>query len=364
MILLLKYIPLKFTKKKKPEVIQLNIIICIFKMTCYLCPRCHSEFTSPTLFLRHANKTLTCEPTHSSETLDVNDVMKYKHVSSVECETCGTKFTTKYARDRHVKSRTQCLRNCTDRQAATTSIVNTNSNNTTNNNTTNNNKNTATNSYNTNSTVNSHNNITNNNNIVIQVLPWNTSNIDFLTDKDYKECIGRHSSSVSALLEKLNFNKDHEENHNIFISNIRSKHVIQYDGKQWITAPLDQTLEKFILQKELILKNWLQANKENSQQMERLEKQFMEYMEKRQVNKQVSDKVQNDVTFSLYNNRQLVKQTKNKQAIEKRNLEKKNIRKFTKELEKKDEEEEEDDEYEDEEEEYDEEDTEEIVEVE
>src|SRR6056297_2906467 len=61
------------------------------------------------------------------------------------------------------------------------------------------------------------------NNTTIKLLGYKETDTSHLTDEDYKECVSRVNLSVPHLIQKLHFNKDKPENHNIYISNLKNK---------------------------------------------------------------------------------------------------------------------------------------------
>ena len=75
--------------------------------------------------------------------------------------------------------------------------------------------------------------INNQQNNYINIVPFGKEDLTKLTDNECKIILKKCFNSVPALVEKLHFDKDHTENHNIYISNMRDDFVLVYDGKIW-----------------------------------------------------------------------------------------------------------------------------------
>ena len=59
------------------------------------------------------------------------------------------------------------------------------------------------------------------NTINLQLLSFNHTDYNFLTDKDYINCFNENNHCVKSLIEKVHFNKHKPENMNIYISSIK-----------------------------------------------------------------------------------------------------------------------------------------------
>jgi hypothetical protein len=140
-------------------------------------------------------------------------------------------------------------------------------------------------------------------NILNITLPHGDSNYDFLTDKDYNHCLNRMIMSVPNLIKRIHFNPKHPENHNIFISNIKNKLAMVYDGKQWNLTNQDRTINKLITDHEYILEEWLENGEDKYPKA--MEK-FKKYLELKEADG-VWGQIKEEIILLLYNNRQLCK---------------------------------------------------------
>lgn len=91
----------------------------------------------------------------------------------------------------------------------------------------------------------------NNNNI--KLLAFGKENINHIVEELYKKILNKGFKSVPTLVEQVHFNINIPENHNIYISNIRSKYVLVYDGNYWKLKERDDVLQQLMEEKTEIL---------------------------------------------------------------------------------------------------------------
>ena len=56
---------------------------------------------------------------------------------------------------------------------------------------------------------------------------------------------------VPHLLKRIHFNRKKPENHNVLLSNLKSGHIMLYDGKQWNTYNRDEVIDDIFDEKQL-----------------------------------------------------------------------------------------------------------------
>ena len=94
-------------------------------------------------------------------------------------------------------------------------------------------------------------NIINTNNI--KLLAFGKEDMTHIVDELYKKILNRGFKSVPTLVEHVHFNKNKPENHNIYISNIRTNYVLIYDGIDWKLKEKDDILQQLMDDKTAIL---------------------------------------------------------------------------------------------------------------
>ena len=140
-----------------------------------------------------------------------------------------------------------------------------------------------------NTTTNIQNNIT--------LLPYRETDVSHLTDEDYKKCIKKVNHCVKTLIEKIHFNPEKPENMNIYISNMKDKYLMIYDGQNWNLANKKDEINRLYEDKEMMLEEWLETNPESE-----LKDKFLRYLK----NKDIEDcllQFKEDIKLMLYNSR-------------------------------------------------------------
>lgn len=149
---------------------------------------------------------------------------------------------------------------------------------------------------------NTHNTI---NNINI-VLPYDKSDISHLSDKDMLYCLNRRLMSIKHLIEKIHFDPNKPENHNICIKNKKDKTIEIFNGKYWqIWNNKEEILNNIISDKEDILENWAY---ENIDKYPIVDKKIKEYNETKEKEGSV-DSLKSDINNMFLKNRGMVLET-------------------------------------------------------
>ncbi len=114
----------------------------------------------------------------------------------------------------------------------------------------------------TNNTTNNTSNIESQNiNIIIKA--FGNENTDYIDDKAILACIGRVYKSIPSLLEKIHFDPNHPENHNIKITNKKLPYAsIMGDNRKWKTVDRKDAIEKMVLNSYNMLDDKYTENKE------------------------------------------------------------------------------------------------------
>ena len=87
----------------------------------------------------------------------------------------------------------------------------------------------------------------------IKLLAYDKTDISDLTDKDFMKCFNHNNMCVPHLVKRIHFNPKKPENHNVFISNLKSGYIMLYDGKKWNTYNRDEVVDDIFDDKHDIL---------------------------------------------------------------------------------------------------------------
>jgi len=134
----------------------------------------------------------------------------------------------------------------------------------------------------------------------IQLLGYRQTDISHLTDQDYRSCIKRVNHCVKNMIEKVHFNPSKPENMNIYISNIKEKYIMVYDGANWNLANRKDELDRLYEEKEMMLEEWLDSNPD-----EELKKKFMRYLENKD-NDECLNRIKEEIMLMLYNKQKML----------------------------------------------------------
>jgi uncharacterized C2H2 Zn-finger protein len=103
-------------------------------------------------------------------------------------------------------------------------------------------KNSNTITKNSNNTKNSSNNTKNSNNNTINLVAFGKEDLSHITEEVYKKILGKGTQSILELINNVHFNENKPEHCNVYISNIRDKYAMIYDGKEWILKNQDNVI--------------------------------------------------------------------------------------------------------------------------
>lgn len=142
-----------------------------------------------------------------------------------------------------------------------------------------------------------------NTNTNIQLNNYNNTNYDFLTDKDMIKCINQCNNSVKTLIEKVHFNKDHPENMNIYISNMKGKYVMIYKENKWQIKDKEDHIDTMFENNDIMLENWYN---DFNEKYPHIIKSFEQYLKNKSEDSILIRRLKNDILMLLYNERETV----------------------------------------------------------
>ena len=114
---------------------------------------------------------------------------------------------------------------------------------------------------------------------------------------------------VPQMIQDVHFNKKTPENHNIYISNIKNKYAMVYDGEKWCSKPQEKVITELINDQEYAIEEWLGEGEKFPKEMER----FNKYLDRKEngINgykaEEIKEQIREEVKLLLYNNRSVIK---------------------------------------------------------
>jgi hypothetical protein len=132
------------------------------------------------------------------------------------------------------------------------------------------------------------------------LLGYRDTDLSHLTDEDYRFCIKKINHCVKTLIDKVHFNPLKPENRNIYISNMKDKYLMVYDGSNWNLANKKEELDRLFEEKEMMLEDWLESNPDPV-----LKDKFMKYLNNKEDDVCLNQ-IKEEIKLMLYNKGELV----------------------------------------------------------
>ena len=134
------------------------------------------------------------------------------------------------------------------------------------------------------------------------LLAYRETDLSHLTQEDYRRCYKQVNHCVKHLIEKVHFNPSKPENMNIYISNMKDKYLMVYDGNNWNLANKTQELDRLYEEKEMMLEDWLDSNPDPI-----LKEKFVKYLNNKESDECINH-IKEEVKLLFYNKgNQLIK---------------------------------------------------------
>jgi hypothetical protein len=145
--------------------------------------------------------------------------------------------------------------------------------------------------------INIHGNVIQN----IQLLPYKETDYSHLTETDYVGAIKRVNFCVRHLIEKIHFNPSKPENMNIYISNLKDKYMMMYEGGNWNIKNKSE-LDHVYDDKEMLLEDWLDREQHKYPELKEKFERYINNKEKDDTLNMIKD----DIKMMLYNKKCLI----------------------------------------------------------
>jgi hypothetical protein len=281
----------------------------------YKCENCNKIFEFNSLFLRHKSKKLGCKEKiidYNEKIKDIDDKILLTTKNSLETKTiclfCNCEYKTKSNLTRHInkscteknklldnqkqlilekdknenKQLKEMLIKLLEKQSQPIQPI---------------------------QPQNITNNITNNinqTNNVIMINSFGNEDLSHITLQDYKQYLNSYFKGFIKYIEKVHFDDNMPENHNICITNLKSKDIKVYEGDKWVAKQKTDIIDKFLRKKLNTLIDKCEELEEHEDISEKVVDNFSEF----QVNymdDSAKKNTKDDVILMMYNNKDKVK---------------------------------------------------------
>tara|TARA_B110000208_G_scaffold151734_1_gene183365 strand:- start:9027 stop:9851 length:825 start_codon:yes stop_codon:yes gene_type:complete len=149
----------------------------------------------------------------------------------------------------------------------------------------------------------SFNNNINCNNKTINIIAYNKTDISHISDKDFECIMKRCNMSVPKLIEKTHYDPTRPENKNIYISNIKDKYIMTWNGIKWNLENRDETLDELYENSSNILEDKIETWEANKYQYNPIVvNKFYKFLDNKEKD-EIKNKIKDEIKLILYNNR-------------------------------------------------------------
>ena len=150
--------------------------------------------------------------------------------------------------------------------------------------------------------INITNKITNNNNLMVNINSFGNESLSHITINDYKRFLSGLFPGFIKFIEKVHFDENAPENHNICITNLRSKYMFTYNKGNWLSKDKNETIDNFITKKYNILLNKFDELEELNQLDDKISEKFNIFARNYQ-DKEAQKNTKNEIMLMIYNNK-------------------------------------------------------------
>lgn len=163
-------------------------------------------------------------------------------------------------------------------------------------------------------TTNNHNNHTNisvvnnnnNNSLHIHIRPFGQENLEYLLEPEngsLKRILEERGPFIQNVVKEVHYNEEHPENMNMYISNVRGKHALIYNGKQFELKLKDEYLKRMMDSK----RSFIEGNYDRVGLDEDTKQYIKEKIDKLNQDKHTQEQLLEKLELLCYNQRTKVK---------------------------------------------------------
>ena len=283
-------------------------------MVVYKCDKCFKEFKQKGHYKRHLQRKYSCKKIENNDKIYSNNGITIPKMEyNIKCDFCFNIYSTKFNLNKHLKI---CkLKSEDDKKQKLYELLIKDQNRkleeqnlylqqqisllqeqlklSRNNN------------INKNSFNNNNNNINSNN--TINILAYNKTDISHITDKDFEYIMNRCNMCVPRLIEKTHYDPKKPENKNIYISNIKDKYIMTWNGIKWNLKNREETLDDIYENSSNILEDKIETWESNKFQYDPVAvSKFYKFLDNKEKD-EVKNKIKDEIKLILYNNREVEK---------------------------------------------------------
>jgi hypothetical protein len=139
----------------------------------------------------------------------------------------------------------------------------------------------------------------------INITPYDQPN-NYIDNNTLKKILNRGFMSVQEFITKMHFNKDHPENHNVYISNKKDWNASYFNGTNWVLDEKNDILDTLYDNSSYYL---ITKYDELSEQLDEPTLTKFGRYKTACDDKKLTKSIKKDIKFILYNNKKIVLDT-------------------------------------------------------
>ncbi len=163
-------------------------------------------------------------------------------------------------------------------------------------------------------TQNNTQNITQNITNEFIMCPYDEPDFSHLTNSDYVKALNQAPACIQYMLQKIHFDPDKPENHNVHVTNMKNSYILVYDGEKWQALDKHDVIDDICKNGEFILKDKLEDWKNQGRQNHTRAKQKFDVYKESKMDTREEKKRKRAIMFMLYSSQDVVKQTRRAQT--------------------------------------------------
>lgn len=144
------------------------------------------------------------------------------------------------------------------------------------------------------------------NNYIININSFGNEDLSHITIDDYNKYLNGFFPGFVKFIEKVHFDKNMPENHNMCLSNLKSKYMHVYENNGWILKERNDVIENLVNKKYDMLVDKYDELEESGKIGEKTIKNFEEF-QKNYDNEEAQRNTKKDTMLMVYNNKDKVK---------------------------------------------------------
>jgi uncharacterized C2H2 Zn-finger protein len=145
-----------------------------------------------------------------------------------------------------------------------------------------------------------------NNNLTVNINSFGKEDLSHITLEDYKKYLNGFFKGFIEFIEKVHFDKNSPKNHNISITNLKSKYLSIFTDGKWFTRDKNDIIDNLIIKKYNMLNDICDELEERNQISKKIVDNFSEFTQNYD-NEEAQKNTKNDIILMIYNNKDKIK---------------------------------------------------------